>query len=437
MERSAGDARDMSREPLGGFDRSFLVTMIRDFFVILVLVSLAEFALKAGLVVWSFERDGPAQTRAVAEEVADNVRQIMLNEGGPVAARTLYPILQENLEARGHLVEIAPSPVTVASIESTFGFVARGMPAPDWPEGRHNAATVELRAEAFCQDCHVQAEIGDVLGVVTVRNYLSRELEVWWKGVQLTGALALGKTVLHSVLLFLLLKARMAPLMALRGAVSGLSRAFGGLDRRVEVTSQDEFGALARDLNVFLDRLTRIVAELDEVLRRVVGVNDDIMRIQSDLRGRIARFTASMREVERRAMLAARREPMLSQEWFEAMGGSIAALRATAEADAAGPALSETLDRLSAVIGHARGQIETNAALFEDLARLGEEAEQFRDALAEMARLEERLNGVIESGAALVGRLQAGGAPSLAAADRRGDAAGLISASRAAQVAQP
>lgn len=418
---------DLTQEPLGGFDRSFLITMIRDFFVMIVLVTLLEFALKVGLVVWSFNADGARRAQTVAEEVADNVRQIMLNEGGPVAARTLYPILQENLSARGYLVEIAPSPVTVASIAESHGFTPRGMPVASWPEGRHNAASVELRAEAFCQSCHVKAEIGDVLGTVSVRNYLSREIEVWWKSLQITSALALGKTVLHSILLFLLLKARMAPLMALRGAVSGLSRAFGNLDRRVEVHSQDEFGALARDLNLFLDRLSRVVGELDSVLRRVVGVNDDIMRIQTDLRERISGFTANLRQIERRAMIAARREPMLSPEWFDAMEGSIGALRSAAAQHGLDKALADTLDRLSAVVDHAGAQIATNAALFEDLAQLGEEAEQFRDALAEMARLEERLNGVIETGAGLLGRLQGAAAPAR-------DPAGLISPAGADQV---
>jgi hypothetical protein len=396
-------ARDgLAAEPqVGGFDRSFLIVMIRDFFVILVIVTVAEFALKAGMVVWKFRYDGPEAAQLQAEAVAANVRSIMLNEGGPVAARALYPIMQSNLDDLGWLAAIEPSAVTVASIEETFGFRPRGAVVESWPEGRHNEAQVSIRAEAFCQTCHVQAQIGDVLGVVTVRRYLADELAAWRESIQITGLLAVGKIVLHSILLFVLLKARMAPLMRLREVVGGLSRAFGGLDARVKVASTDEFGALSRDLNLFLDRIQRVVGELDGVLRRVVSVNDDIMKLQGDLRDRLDDFSAGVRRVERGAMLGARREPMLSVEWFEAMRAAIEGARAAGINDPA--ALAE---RLSAVVHHAERQVETNMALFEQLARLGEESEAFRRDLSEMTRLEERMRGVIESGAALLSRLQ-------------------------------
>ncbi len=45
------------------------------------------------------------------------------------------------------------------------------------------------------------------------------------------------------------------------------STAYGGVQHRAAVRSSDEFGALARDLNLFLDRINRLVGEPDEVLR--------------------------------------------------------------------------------------------------------------------------------------------------------------------------
>jgi hypothetical protein len=395
-------ATDGAEDRLGGFDRSFLVVMIRDFFVILLLVTVAEFALKAAMVVWEFDTAGRAATEDAAREVADNVRAIMVNEGGPVAARALYPIMQSGMESLGFLMAIEPSRVTIDSIQESFGFPPRGVQPPAWPEGRYVEGVVEIRAEAFCQTCHVRAQVGDVLGTVTVRHYLANDLAAWWKSLQITALLSLGKIVLHSVLLFLILKARMAPLLQLRDAVGGLSRAFGRLDRRVAVASRDEFGALSRDLNLFLERLQRVVAELDAVLRRVVAVNDDIVRIQTELRDRLDGFVAGVHRVERRAMLGARREPMLSAEWFDAMRDGVAALTLPgANVDPAAVA-----EKLRAVIAHAEAQVATNMQLFEDLAALGDDSERFRRDLSEMARLEERLQGVIETGTALLSRLQ-------------------------------
>jgi len=85
----ARDSLDESSPLIGRFDQSFLIHMIRDFFVLLVLVTVLEFALKAGMVYYSFRTEGPGTTRDAATDIADNVRSIMRNEGGPVAARTV------------------------------------------------------------------------------------------------------------------------------------------------------------------------------------------------------------------------------------------------------------------------------------------------------------------------------------------------------------
>ena len=77
-----------------------------------------------------------------------------------MAARTVYPILHKNLTDLGFEVAIVPSKMTVSSIASVFDFTPRGL-VPTWSEGPHHEATVELRAEEFCQQCHIEAEIGD------------------------------------------------------------------------------------------------------------------------------------------------------------------------------------------------------------------------------------------------------------------------------------
>ncbi|MEO0823593.1 MAG: histidine kinase [Pseudomonadota bacterium] len=403
---------DATDPRLGRFDQSFLIQMIRDFFLILVAVTILEFGIKVGLVAYNFAVNGEHEAAERAAEIADNVRSIMLNEGGPVAARTLYPILERNMDDLGYAIAIEPAEITVRAIEEGFGFTPRGVPAPDWAEGAFKVATVEIEAEEFCQACHTTAAVGDVIGTVTVRNYLSRDLMLWWEGVKLTAGLAVGKIMLHSVLLFLLLRSRMEPLLRLRAVVSGLARAYGGLEQRAEVRSSDEFGVLARDLNLFLDRVGRLVGELDEVLSRVVAVNNDIVAIQTRLRGQVDSFVSGTRAVERRAMLNAKREPLLSEAWFAAirrsvadLDGMLAAARENAPEAAEAAKLVATL---ATVVEHAEAQIRSNEALFEDLAALGSESEQFQAAMAEMTRLEERLQGIVETGSALVRRLRPG-----------------------------
>jgi len=395
---------------LGRFDKSFLIHMIKDFFLVLLAVTILEFGLKAALVYYKFRVHGAEQAAVVAEDLAENIRAIMRNEGGPVAARTMYPILERNWDDLGYKTAIEPSDVTVRSIEEGFGFTPQGIP-PTWPEGRYKAATVEVEAETFCLTCHTEADVGEVLGQVTVRNYLDRDFALWLEDVRLAAGLAVGKIILHSVLLFLILRARMEPLLRLRSVVSNLARAFGSLNERADVRTADEFGALAHDLNLFLDRINRLIDELDDVLRRVVIVNDDIVTMQGQLRGRIDRVVSGSRRLEREAMLRSKREPLLSRAWFDAVRATVGELDTRLAEAGQQPLAGDLLKDLRAVIGNAEAQIEASERLFEGLAALGDETEELKGAMAEMARMEERLKSIIERGGMLVGRLR----PDLAA----------------------
>ena len=397
-----GQKLDQNSPLIGRFDQSFLIHMIRDFFVILLMVTVLEFALKAGMVYYKFRVHGPTDAQEAAQDLADNVRSIMRNEGGPVAARTVYPILKDNWDGLGYRIAIIPSEVTIRSIEQGFEFTPEGLPRGDWPDTAHASATLPLTAEPFCLACHTEAAVGDVLGEVTVRRDLATDFAQWVEDMRLTGLLALAKILLHSVLLFLILRARLEPLLGLRAVVSNLARAYGGLNHRADIRSADEFGVLARDLNLFLDRITRLMGELDEVLRRVVKVNDDIVTIQGDLRDRIDTLTGRIRRLERAAMVSAKSEPRLSQAWFDTARHAVADLRdQTGGEDAAG-----LVEDLRAVVVNAEAQIAGSEALFADLGALGDESEHLRHVMSEMIRLEERMKGIVQTGTVLVQRLR-------------------------------
>jgi len=131
---------------LGRFDQSFIVMMIRDFFILLLVVGRLELGIRFALVLYEFYGAEAQTTQRTAERLATDIRTIMINRGGPVAARTLYPIMKENHDARGLNIAIEPSGKTVDSIKQAFDFTPRGIP-PDWPEGRHHEVAVIVRAE--------------------------------------------------------------------------------------------------------------------------------------------------------------------------------------------------------------------------------------------------------------------------------------------------
>jgi len=397
---------DQNNHSIGRFDKSFLVLMIKDFFFVLLLVTALEFSLKAGMVYYNYHFDGVEEAKVVAEDLADNVESIMRNEGGPVAARTLYPILNENWTELGYTIAIEPTEVTVKSIEVGFGYTAKGIPADNWPEGRFKEYRTDIVAEQFCLGCHTQATIGQVLGTVTVRNYLSRDFALWLNDVRLTAILAAGKILLHSMLLFLILRARMEPLLELRSVVSNLARAYGRLDHRAQIKSSDEFGVLAQDLNLFLDRITNIVAELDIVLKKVVLANDDIIDVQGNLRTTVDSVVSGIRQLERNSMLSAKQEPRLSNEWFDAVRGSIESLDTALLKLEDTSSASELLGTLRQVVSNAEAQTKSSEVIYTKLADIGDQSETLKDSTLEMIRLEERLKAIIESCSTLVQRLK-------------------------------
>ena len=197
----------------------------------------------------------------------------MLNSGGPTAAQTIYPILRRNYEDVGLSIAVLPSDLTVKSIEQTFRFTPIGL-QPNWMAGEHIEAVTSLKSEEACLGCHIKAKVGDVLGTITVRSYLEPKESAWWTQVSVMAGTMSIKIIFHTILLFLLLRARMEPMMSLRATTAALAKGVMDLSPRAKVNSADEFGELAADLNSFLDRVKLLVHDLDQILSEVMSVGD-------------------------------------------------------------------------------------------------------------------------------------------------------------------
>jgi methyl-accepting chemotaxis protein len=264
------------------FEQSFIFHMIKDFFLLLLLVATAEMGIRYAVVRYDYASKEQARIDQAANELANDVKSIMLNSGGPLAAQTVYPILNRNFKDLGLAIAVIPSAVTVESMKLSFNIIANGL-QPVWKTGPHLESVVNITAEQFCLNCHVKAKVGDVLGIVKVGSYLERKETAWWSEVKLTaGSLSL-KILVHTILLFFLLKVRMAPLLSLRSTVSRLARGLMDLSPRAKVTGEDEFGELAQDLNYFLDRINLVVTDLDQMLNKVVDASSRLGSLNRDL----------------------------------------------------------------------------------------------------------------------------------------------------------
>jgi methyl-accepting chemotaxis protein len=395
---------------VGSFEQSFMFHMIRDFFLLLLAVAAVEMAIRYAVLRYNFAQAEPARVARAADQLANDVRSIMLNSGGPNAAQTVYPILNRNYDDLGLSIAVAPSAVTVDSMRTTRNMEAQGLPAR-WAVGEHREASVPMKAEQFCLGCHVKAQVGEVLGTVSVRSYLDRKEALWWQEVRVTaGALSL-KILVHTILLFGLMKVRMAPLLALRATVSSLARGVMDLSPRAAVNSGDEFGELARDLNHFLDRITQVVSDLDRILAEVLAVGERLgalnRHLERQLEGLRDSALQSMGEGAQRGLdtrLVAARES-------GAFGALVQTLDALADNGAmfghAGPALRAQLERLRDSFAAVSSALQTMAPPVMVSEAQAAEYKAFAQSLREMALLEATMQKVAESGQQVLQRLAA------------------------------
>ncbi len=399
----------------GRFEQSFMFHMIRDFFLLLLLVAGVEMAIRYAALRWDFSRQEPVRVERAAQQLANDVKSIMLNSGGPTAAQTVYPILNRNYDDLGLAIAVLPSAVTVASMKETRGMDVVGL-QPRWTDGAHQVASVSMTAEAYCLACHVKARVGEVLGTVHVRSYLERKEAAWWQEVRLTGAALSLKILAHTIVLFLLLKVRMEPLLALRSTVSGLAKGVMDLSPRAGVKTADEFGELAQDLNHFLDRIALIVRDLDKILSEVVSVgsrlgalNKHLERQLDGLRDESLRTLGAGAQRSQDTQLLAAREQGAFEARMQALHDMLDALAATGQAPAAADSqLREQLARLQAGFGSLAGVLRGGAPTLALAEARSTEYQAFAQSLRDMALLEATMQQVAESGQQVLHRLTQG-----------------------------
>jgi hypothetical protein len=408
-ENPGASAKDGSK--LGRFDQSFVIRMIRDFLLALTIIVVFELGGRLLLAFNHFAREDRAATEEAAEQLARDVKDIMLNRGGPVAARTGYPIIQRNHSERGLEIAIVPSAITVESIRETIGFDPRGI-RPDWSEGRHHEATVPLEAEEFCLQCHATARVGDVLGHVTVRSYRSTRMDEWWREARVISVVGMANVILHTIVLFLLLRLRMQPLLELRATVARLAKGRLDLSRRAEAKSSDEFGELATDLNLFLERVGHLVEDLNGILGQVAAVNERLTQVSAKMSAQQETVQAKVQAVTRRTYETREAAAGPSGEAVESLDVVLAALdAATLEREdlvELRGKLRDVLVRYRETAGRTRGSQRQLNELGESLMDLARAVQADTHYQGEIRVLEERMKVVSESGRQLLGRLTVG-----------------------------
>ncbi len=385
----------------GFFERSFMFRMIRDFFLLLVIVAVLELGLRYIAILYEFKNNEPIRVQQVAINLSNDIRSIMLNAGGPTAARTIYPIIDKNYHDLGFLVAVEPSQITVDSIKVSQGMDAFGLQQV-WPVGHHTESKVEIAAEQYCLGCHIKAKVGDVLGTVTVRSYFDRKLDVWLDEVRVAAGVLSVNILIHTLVLFFLLKIRMQPLLNLRSTVSSLARGLMDISPRTKTRSEDEFGDLANDLNHFLDRIALVVKDLDVILSEVLVVGDRLKVLTKQLDSQCREMREMLFPMETEGAGSNELELVAARE-----SGAMKTLRASADKikEKGGTRSKVIVDQYDDLIEQLHGSFEE---LHDSVKRCAElerkrgknidRYDLFMNALKEMALLEASMQRVAKNG---------------------------------------
>lgn len=386
----------------GFFERSFMFRMIRDFFLLLVIVAILELGLRYVAILYEFKNNEPSRVQEIADKLSNDIRSIMLNAGGPTAARTIYPIIDKNYNDLGFLVAVEPSQITVDSIMVSQNMEAFGLQQL-WPSGHHTEAKVDISAEQYCLGCHIKAKVGDILGTVTVRSYFDRKLDVWLEEVEVAAGVLSMNILIHTLVLFLLLKIRMQPLLDLRSTVSNLARGLVDISPRTNTNSEDEFGELATDLNHFLDRITLVVRDLDNILGEVLSVGDRLNVLTKQLNSQCLEMRGVLFPVDREGENGTKKLELIAAREAGAVGSiKGTALALTNKNGSKAKNLNEEFSLLLSQLENAFTELHSGVReMAESEKKRGKNLDRydlFLNALKEMALLEATMQRVAKNG---------------------------------------
>ena len=386
----------------GFFERSFMFRMIRDFFLLLVIVAILELGLRYAAILYEFKNNEPSRVQEIADTLSNDIRSIMLNAGGPTAARTIYPIIDKNYNDLGFLVAVEPSQITVDSIMVSQNMEAFGLQQL-WPSGHHTEAKVDISAEQYCLGCHIKAKVGDILGTVTVRSYFDRKLDVWLEEVEVAAGVLSMNILIHTLVLFLLLKIRMQPLLNLRSTVSNLARGLVDISPRTNTNSEDEFGELATDLNHFLDRITLVVRDLDNILGEVLSVGDRLNVLTKQLNSQCLEMRGVLFPVDREGENGTKKLELIAAREAGAVGSiKGTALALTNKNGSKAKNLNEEFSLLLSQLENAFTELHSGVReMAESEKKRGKNLDRydlFLNALKEMALLEATMQRVAKNG---------------------------------------
>ena len=188
-----------------------------------------------------------------------------------------------------------------------------------------------------------------------------------------------------------------------------LAKGASDLSHRAAIKSHDEFGELARDLNLFLDRIDHVVEDLGSILTKVMALNHRLNQVQTQMQDEYEQAESQLQAATGQLFDTRSRTVAENTRWLNAMTLAMTSLQSLAAEMNLPEPLQKNLQRcaidLETLVEYAQSDPQKEGT-GQQLVELAQRFQNFSHFMAEMAVLEEKMSEIAEEGQVLLNRLR-------------------------------
>ena len=228
---------------------------------------------------------------------------------------------------------------------------------------------------------------GSVAGMVFIGNPLSRILGISVSLFRYIAPATLAFVVVLLVVFFLMIRAIVInPLNAVANAVHNLASGNADLTYRLDVRKGDELGMIARDVNVFMELMQRLVLELKDTHESLARIGDSLGTNAHESASAIAEIMANIEGVRHQS--ESQSKSVATTDTVVASSiGAVTKLDSSIASQAAGITQSSAaIEEMVGNIGSVSGSVQKMNSRFSELVTTTEDGRSRLDAVDERVK---------------------------------------------------
>ena len=138
-------------------------------------------------------------------------------------------------------------------------------------------AVVDKAVTAACIGCHAGAQVGDVLGMLTVSLPMAEATALSNKSMMQSGGLMFGVVAVIVLVTYLMLRSIvLRPLAQMTTISMDIAKGEGDLTKRVPVSGNDEIAHLGGYFNEFIEKLQKMIKKVAHVTDKVASASVEL-----------------------------------------------------------------------------------------------------------------------------------------------------------------